>query len=189
MLPQLSIQQHVTCAWVRVMLSCVKAKIRRFRCLVLMTHSPTLAQLTVIQQQEYSSFPACLRLISQALQEDASIAQVSIPPSSPSSFSCINTWFVQSLEFVKKSLPSNFLNLDKVCNIEISSGKLFIFAAHHESSWKKLCSCDFFKVSIDHLFENLESGKRNHCFGKKVWEKSWVLHPKTCTNPVNRTNS
>ena len=87
MLPQLSIQQHVTCAWVRVMLSCVKAKIRRFRCLVLMTHSPTLAQLTVIQQQEYSSFPACLRLISQALQEDASIAQVSIPPSSPSSFS------------------------------------------------------------------------------------------------------
>ena len=57
----------------------------------------------------------------------------------------INTWFVQSLEFVKKSLPSNFLNLDKVCNIEISSGKLFIFAEHHESSWKKLCSCVFFK--------------------------------------------
>ena len=103
----------------------------------------------------------------------------------------INTWFVQSLEFVKKSLPSNFLNLDKVCNIEISCGKLFFFAAHHESSWKKLCSCVFFffKASIDHLFGNLESGKRNHCFGKKVWEKSWVLHPKTCTNPVNRTNS
>ena len=133
MLPQLSIQQHVTGAWVRVMLSCVKAKIRRFRCLVLMTHSPTLAQLTVIQQQEYSSFPTCLRLISQALQEDASIAQVSIPPLLPF-LVFIDTWFVQSLEFVKKSLPSNFLNLDKVCNIEISSGKLFIFAAHHESS-------------------------------------------------------
>ena len=133
MLPQLSIQQHVTCAWVPVMLSCVKAKIRRFRCLVLMTHSPTLAQLTVIQQQEYSSFPTCLRLISQALQEDASIAQVSIPPLLPF-LVFIDTWFVQSLEFVKKSLPSNFLNLDKVCNIEISSGKLFIFAAHHESS-------------------------------------------------------
>ena len=133
MLPQLSIQQHVTCAWVRVMLSCVKAKICRFRCLVLMTHSPTLAQLTVIQQQEYSSFPTCLRLISQALQEDASIAQVSIPPSSPSSFS-LTLGSYRVLNSSKKSLPSNFLNLDKVCNIEISSGKLFIFAEHHESS-------------------------------------------------------
>ena len=194
MLPQLSIQQHVTCVWVRVMLSCVKAKIRRFRCLVLMTHSPTLAKLTVIQQQEYSSFPACLRLISQALQEDASIAQVSIPPSSPSSFSCINTWFVQSLEFVKKSLPSNFLNLDKVCNIEISSGKLFIFAARHESSWKKLCSCVFFKVSIDHKFENLESGKRSHCFGKKSLRKvlnfrSKNLYEPCSVNSIHRTLS
>ena len=69
------------------MLSCVKKKICRLRCLVLMTNSPTLAQLTVIQQQEHSSFPTCLRLITQALQEDASTAQVSIPPSSPSSFS------------------------------------------------------------------------------------------------------
>ena len=25
----------------------------------------------------------------------------------------------------------------------------------------------FFKASIDHLFDNLESGKRNYCFGKK----------------------
>ena len=29
-----------------------------------------------------------------------------------------------------------------------------------------------FKVSTDHLFDNLESGKRNNCFGKKVCKKS-----------------
>ena len=136
MLPQLSIQQHVTCAWVRVMLSCVKGKICRFRCLVLMTHFPTLAQLTVIQQQEHSSIPACLRLITQALQEDASTAQVSIPPYSPTSFS-LTLGSYRVLNSSTKSLPSNFPNLEKVCSIEISSGKLFIFAAHHESSWKK----------------------------------------------------
>ena len=32
---------------------------------------------------------------------------------------------------------------------------------------KKLCSCVFLKVSIDHLCGNLESGKRNCCFWKK----------------------
>ena len=84
------------------MLSCVKAKICRFRCLVPLTHSPTLAQLTVIQQQEDSSIPMRLRLITQALQEDASTAQVSIPPASPSSFSL--TVGSYSLEFVKKSV-------------------------------------------------------------------------------------
>ena len=30
---------------------------------------------------------------------------------------------------------------------------------------KALFLC-FFKVSIDHLFDNLESGKVNYCFGK-----------------------
>ena len=34
---------------------------------------------------------------------------------------------------------------------------------HHE---KKFVPA-FFKVSIDHLFDNLESEKRNNCFGKK----------------------
>ena len=29
------------------------------------------------------------------------------------------------------------------------------------TSWKKLCSFIFFKVSIDHLFDNLESGSKN----------------------------
>ena len=42
----------------------------------------------------------------------------------------------------------------------------------------------FFKVSIDPLFDNLESGKRNFCFGKKVWKKSRILDSKICTNPV-----
>ena len=34
---------------------------------------------------------------------------------------------------------------------------------------KKSLFLRFFKVSIDHsdLFDNLESGKRNYCFGKK----------------------
>ena len=41
----------------------------------------------------------------------------------------------------------------------------------------------FFKVSIDHLFDNLESEKVNHCFGKgleKVLNFGW----KICMNPV-----
>ena len=37
-----------------------------------------------------------------------------------------------------------------------------MFAAHHEKSFVPA----FFKVSIDQLFHNLESGKRNYCFGK-----------------------
>ena len=28
------------------------------------------------------------------------------------------------------------------------------------------------KVYIDNPFDNLKSGKRNYCFGKKVWKKS-----------------
>ena len=32
---------------------------------------------------------------------------------------------------------------------------------------KALFLCFVFKFSIDHLFDNLESGKRKYCFGKK----------------------
>ena len=55
---------------------------------------------------------------------------------------------------------------------------------------KAFCSCIFFKVSIAHLFDNLESGKRNYmyCFGKSL-EKSWILDPKICTNPGKREHS
>ena len=41
----------------------------------------------------------------------------------------------------------------------------------------------FLKVCFDHLFDNLESGKRNYCFEKKVWKQSWILDPKICRNP------
>ena len=105
------------------------------------------------------------------------------------------TGFTQSLEFLKKSwnLPSNFLDLEKVWKIEIKSGKMvktfflklqqvsalqvkfFSCWLNHiqsrlyvcSASLIKLCSCSFFKVSIAHLFDNWESGKRSYC-----WKKS-----------------
>ena len=46
------------------------------------------------------------------------------------------------------------------------------------TSRKKFCSCVvclfvfFLEVSVDHLFDNLESRKRNYYFGKSV-EKVW----------------
>ena len=56
----------------------------------------------------------------------------------------------------------------------------YTFAVHHERSLHGSC---IFKISIDHLFDNnLQSGKINWCFGKKVWEKSWILNPKICMN-------
>ena len=47
-----------------------------------------------------------------------------------------------------------------------------MFAAHHEKSFVPA----FFKVSIDQLFDNLESGKRNYCFGKMSWKslEFWI---------------
>ena len=121
-----------------------------------------------------------------------------------------DTGFVQSLEVLKKSwhLPSNFPDLEKVWKMEIKSGKMLLFKAtasalHFVSEifvvlvksysiwpvrlqrimkWKALFLRVFFKVYIDHLFDNLESGKRNHCFGITVWKNSWILKPKNCTN-------
>ena len=58
------------------------------------------------------------------------------------------------------------------------------FEEHREKAFN---SPFFLKVDTDHLlfiFDNLESGKRNYCFGKKVWNNSWILHPKSSTNPV-----
>ena len=49
-----------------------------------------------------------------------------------------------------------------------------MFAAHHE----KIFVSAFFKISIDRLFDNRESGKII------VWKKSWILDPKICTSPV-----
>ena len=51
----------------------------------------------------------------------------------------------------------------------LRAGKI---ATHHEESFFP----SFLKVSIDHLFDNLESGKRNYCFGKKSGKilKFWI---------------
>ena len=50
-----------------------------------------------------------------------------------------------------------------------------MFAAHHEKSFVPAS----FKVSIDQLFDNLESGKRNYCFGKMSWKslEFWIKNP------------
>ena len=61
-----------------------------------------------------------------------------------------------------------------------------MFAAHHY--FIKLCACIFLKVSIAHLFDNLEPGKRNFCFEKSL-EKCGILDPKICTNPGKRDQS
>ena len=42
----------------------------------------------------------------------------------------------------------------------------------------------FFKVSVDQLFDNPESGKKKLSFWKKVWKKSWILDPKIYTSPT-----
>ena len=51
------------------------------------------------------------------------------------------------------------------------------FAARHEKRMVPV----FFKVSVDQLFDNLESGKRNYCFGKSL-EKVLNFGSKICTN-------
>ena len=44
----------------------------------------------------------------------------------------------------------------------------------------------FFKVSIDHSFDNPESGKsKKNIVLEKVWKKSWILDPKIYTDPVH----
>ena len=52
-------------------------------------------------------------------------------------------------------------------------------AEHHE----KTVVPAFLKVSIDHLFDNLESGKKELLFWEKVWKTSWILDRNICTNP------
>ena len=52
-------------------------------------------------------------------------------------------------------------------------------AEHHE----KTVVPAFLKVSIDHLFDNLESGKKELLFWEKVGKKSWILDRNICTNP------
>ena len=52
---------------------------------------------------------------------------------------------------------------------------------------EKSLNLHLFKVSVDHLFDhlfyNLESGKRNYCFGKSL-EKVLNFGSKICANPA-----
>ena len=43
-----------------------------------------------------------------------------------------------------------------------------ILSARLQFIMKKSFVPTLFKVSVDHLFDNLESGKRNYCFGKNL---------------------
>ena len=83
---------------------------------------------------------------------------------------------VKSLDFFLK-LQQVLLKWNVFCVCEILFNLAYM-------SWKKVCPCGFFfKLSIDHLFHNLESGKRNYCYGKSP-EKVLNFGSKICTNPV-----
>ena len=117
------------------------------------------------------------------------------------------TGFVQSLEFLKKywHLSCNFPDLGKVWKTETKTWKmgksqvqqvlykwicfcfgqiLFnlagTFEAHYEKSFLR-----FLKVSIDHLIDNLESGKRNYCSGKSL-EKVLKFGNKNLYKPCSK---
>ena len=66
-------------------------------------------------------------------------------------------------------------------SLEVSFNLARTFAVQIMKKAMFLC---FVKVHIDYLFDNLQSGKRNCCFGKKVWKISWILDPIICVNPV-----
>ena len=95
-------------------------------------------------------------------------------------------------------MPSNFPDPEKVWKIGVSLDKMVkrlydqvlhrwnVFVLVKIQSrlhvmYKALFLC-FFKVSVDHLFDNLESGKKNYCFGKSLefWIKNlyepWLVH-------------
>ena len=88
-------------------------------------------------------------------------------------------------------LPSNFPDMEKVWKMEIKSGKMgkspeflsklqqagficnffFVFRSSLTQFSPHICVPALFKVSIDHLFNNLESGKEIIVL-EKVWKKS-----------------
>ena len=55
------------------------------------------------------------------------------------------------------------------------------FVVHHEKSLIP----EFFKVSVDHLFDNLDSVKRMYCFGKKNLEKVMKFGSKNLYEPCS----
>ena len=93
---------------------------------------------------------------------------------------------------MKKSgnLPSNFPDLGKDRKMELKSGKMvksldifFVLVKSYSMSSlrlqrivKKALFLPFLEVPIDHLFDNLESGKKNYYFGKKSGKRPefWI---------------
>ena len=135
----------------------------------------------------------------------------------------LTTGFVQSLEFLKKSwnLSSYFPDLEKVWkrwSLEkmIKSLVFFFFQIYNKCFFRDFFSVFFFKsystssvclqcstkkalflrfkASIDHLFDNLESGGRNYCFGKSsgkslafsIQKSVWTLLPALCVTSFFR---
>ena len=120
----------------------------------------------------------------------------------------LNSW--KSLE---NNLPINFQDLEKVWKTEIKSwkngkkswgffescnkcitGEIFLCWSNLtqsrlyicSASWKKLCSCGFFLkvwLSMDHLFDNFESWKRNYCF---IWKTSGKCGSKNPDEPCSQ---
>ena len=93
----------------------------------------------------------------------------------PVSRVCIESWILE----IKKScnLPSNFPDLEIVWRMGIKSwvffsklqqvllkwNLVFTFAEYEKGCVPALC-----KVSINHLFDNLASGKRDYCVEKSM---------------------
>ena len=119
------------------------------------------------------------------------------------------------VQFSNYCLPSNFPDLEKDWKMEIKSGQMvkrieffFFFQSYNkcfrseflffilvksysispvclQRTWKKLCFF-VFKVSINHLFDNLESEKRNNCFGKKSGKRLGFWIQKSARTLVDR---
>ena len=98
----------------------------------------------------------------------------------------------------KKSWVFFFPNLQQV----LYKGIFFVFFCFKSYSTSSVClQCTTkkalflrFKASIDHLFDNLESGGRNYCFGKSsgkslafsIQKSVWTLLPALCVTSFFR---
>ena len=107
---------------------------------------------------------------------------------------------------------SNFSDLEKVWKTEMKSSKMvkclegfffwklqqvlskwnfFVWSNLIQSylyvcseSWKKLCSCiSLTSLLITYKYLITVSLENETVVLEKVWEKSWILDPKVCTNP------
>ena len=103
-------------------------------------------------------------------------------------------WKRLSLEKMIKSLEFFFFpNLQQVLYKGIFFG--FFFKSYSTSSVCLQCTTKKalflrFKASIDHLFDNLESGGRNYCVGKSlafsIQKSVWTLLPALCVTSFFR---